>query len=28
MEGLSLPIARACVEGDDVEDCIPLEPAA
>jgi Prenyltransferase and squalene oxidase repeat len=28
MEGLSLPVARACAEGDDGEDCIPLEPAA
>jgi hypothetical protein len=28
MEGLSLPVARACAEGDDGADCIPLEPAA
>ena len=28
MEGVSLPIARACAEGDDGEECIPLEPAA
>ena len=28
MEGLSLPLVRACAEGDAAEDCIPLAPAA
>jgi hypothetical protein len=28
MEGLSLPVVRACAEGDAVEHCIRLEPAA
>jgi len=28
MEGVSLPIARACAEGDGGEECLPLEPAA
>ena len=28
MEGLSLPVARACPESDDGEECVPLEPAA
>ncbi len=28
MEGLSLPVVRSCGEGDDVEGCIQLEPAA
>jgi len=28
MEGLSLPVARACAESDDGEECVPLEPAA
>ena len=28
MEGLSLPVARACADGDDGEDCVALEPAA
>src|SRR5918994_3867821 len=28
MEGLSLPVARACAEGGDGEECVPLEPAA
>jgi hypothetical protein len=28
MEGLSLPLVRACGEGDDAEGCISLEPAA
>jgi hypothetical protein len=28
MKGLTLPVARACAEGDEGADCIPLEPAA
>src|SRR5215207_2417263 len=28
MEGLSLPVARACAGSDDGEDCIPLAPTA
>jgi hypothetical protein len=28
MEGLSLPVVQACAEGDAVEHCIRLEPAA
>jgi hypothetical protein len=28
MEGLSLPVARACAGSDDTENCIPLQPAA
>ena len=28
MEGLSLPVVRACVEGDAAEDCSQLQPAA
>jgi hypothetical protein len=28
MEGLSLPVARACPESDEGEECVPLEPAA
>jgi hypothetical protein len=28
MEEISFPVARACAQGDDGEDCIPLDPAA
>src|SRR5688500_945726 len=28
MEGLSLPLVRACAEGNATEGCMPLEPAA
>ena len=28
MEGLPLPVARACTEGEAAEGCIQLEPAA